>query len=104
MEKFKKLGLSEQLLKAIQEEGFEAPREIQNNCGIPPRLGILHRSYRRQLLSPSRIQYGPGFPGIQFFPETANDSRLIRSDIDKKKLPEHDESIRINRSANRPGY
>src|SRR3972149_1840278 len=32
MEKFKKLGLSEQLLKAIQEEGFEAPREIQEKA------------------------------------------------------------------------
>src|SRR3989304_2068111 len=32
MEKFKKLGLSEQLLKSIQEEGFEAPREIQEKA------------------------------------------------------------------------
>jgi len=32
MEKFKKLGLSEQLLKSIQEQGFEAPREIQEKA------------------------------------------------------------------------
>ncbi len=32
MEKFKKLGLSEQLLKSIQESGFEAPREIQEKA------------------------------------------------------------------------
>jgi len=29
MEKFKRLGLSEHLLRAIKEEGFEVPREIQ---------------------------------------------------------------------------
>jgi ATP-dependent RNA helicase DeaD len=32
MEKFRKLGLSEQLLKSIKEEGFEAPREIQEKA------------------------------------------------------------------------
>lgn len=32
MEKFKKLGLSEELLKAIKEEGYEAPREIQEKA------------------------------------------------------------------------
>jgi ATP-dependent RNA helicase DeaD len=32
MEKFKKLGLSEALLKAILEEGYEAPREIQEKA------------------------------------------------------------------------
>lgn len=32
MEKFKKLGISEQLLKSIQESGFEAPREIQEKA------------------------------------------------------------------------
>ncbi len=32
MEKFKKLGLSEHLLKSIKEEGFEAPREIQEKA------------------------------------------------------------------------
>lgn len=32
MDKFKKLGLSEQLLKSLQEEGFEAPREIQEKA------------------------------------------------------------------------
>jgi len=32
MEKFRVLGLSEQLLKSIKEEGFEAPREIQEKA------------------------------------------------------------------------
>ncbi len=32
MEKFKRLGISEQLLKSIQESGFEAPREIQEKA------------------------------------------------------------------------
>ena len=32
MEKFKELGLSEQLLKSLQEQGFEAPREIQEKA------------------------------------------------------------------------
>jgi len=32
MEKFRKLGLSEPLLKSIQEFGFEAPREIQEKA------------------------------------------------------------------------
>src|SRR3972149_11859618 len=32
MKNLKKLGLSEQLLKAIKEEGFEAPREIQEKA------------------------------------------------------------------------
>jgi ATP-dependent RNA helicase DeaD len=32
MEKFKVLGLSEQLLKSLKEEGFEAPREIQEKA------------------------------------------------------------------------
>jgi len=32
MEKFRKLGLGEQLLKSIKDEGFEAPREIQEKA------------------------------------------------------------------------
>src|SRR3989344_3054915 len=32
MEKFKRLGLSEHLLRAIKEEGFEVPREIQEKA------------------------------------------------------------------------
>ena len=40
MEKFRILGLSEQLLKAIKEEGFEAPREIQEKAIPLARAGI----------------------------------------------------------------